>query len=315
MPMTTLTYLDNVVHDPNSAVTVGTFDGVHLGHRTLISTLVKAAKDIGGRSVLVTFDPHPREVLHGARNTVDLLTTIEERAEILHELGVDMMVVIPFDRDFSLLSSEAFIRNIIHQKVGLGRFIIGYDHQFGHNREGTIKTVNELSKSLGYGVLLVEAHEVEHHTVSSSRIRRALINDGDAALAKALLGRPYPLSGTVVHGDKNGRKIGYPTANIRVANHRKVVPKNGVYAVKAKLEDREFDGMLNIGVRPTVTSEEEVRIEVHLFDFNEQIYGRELSIKFYERIRDEQKFSGLDALKKQLASDKTNCIKVLKSVL
>ncbi len=314
MPMTTLTYLDDVAHHPASAVTVGTFDGVHLGHRTLIQKLVEKAREINGRSVLVTFNPHPREVLHGSKNTVGLLTTIEERAEILHELGVDAMVVIPFDRDFSLLSSEDFIQKIIYQKIGVEKFIIGYDHQFGRNREGTIKTVNDLSKILGYDVHLVEAHEVEHHTVSSSRIRRALINEGDAELAAALLGRPYPLSGTVVHGDKNGRKIGYPTANIRISNHRKVIPKIGVYAVKARLAEKVYDGMLNIGVRPTITEEKELRIEVNMFGIDEEIYGRELYIKFYKRIRDEQKFDGLEALKNQLARDKSDCIKALKAL-
>ena len=309
-----MTYLDDITRDENTAVTVGTFDGVHLGHRTLIETLVAKAAEVGGRSVLITFNPHPREVLHGGHNTVGLLTTIEERAEILGELGVDAMVVIPFDRDFSLLSSKTFIRDIIHDRIGVKRFIIGYDHHFGRNREGTIKTVEKLAPELGYDVHLVEAHEVKHHTVSSTRIRRALVDDGDARLAQSLLGRPYPLRGIVVHGDKKGRGIGYPTANIWVENKRKVIPKNGVYAVQVAFEGRKYGGMMNIGVRPTVTRSAELRIEVNIFDFDQEIYGRELKVYFYDRIRDEQKFQGLDHLKAQLAQDKEDCKKVLNSV-
>ena len=314
MPNTILTYLDAVSRDENTAVTVGTFDGLHLGHRTLIETLVEKAREIGGRSVLITFNPHPREVLHGGHNPIGLLTTIEERAEILAELGIDTMVVIPFDRDFSLLSSETFIKEVIHERIGLRRFIIGYDHHFGRNREGTIKTVERIAPELGYDVHLVEAHEVKHHTVSSTRIRRALVDAGDAALAKSLLGRPYPLRGLVVHGDKKGRGIGYPTANICVGNERKVIPKNGVYAVEVHFEDKIYGGMLNIGVRPTVTESAELRIEVHIFDFDLEIYGRELKVYFHQRIREEQKFDGLEHLKSQLAQDKADCINVLKSV-
>lgn len=312
--MTILTFLKDVKHDPNTAVTVGTFDGVHLGHRTLIKKLVAEAKKINGRSVLVTFNPHPREVLHGGHNMVGLLTTIEERAEILQELGVDSMVVIPFDRDFSLLSSKDFIQKIIFQKVGVREFIIGYDHQFGKNREGTIQTVEELSKLLGYNVHLIQAHEVEHHTVSSTSIRKALVNDGNAALAKAFLGRPYPLTGVIVHGDKKGRLLGYPTANLRIENHRKVIPAHGVYAVEVDYEGQRYGGMLNIGIRPTVTISNELRIEVNIFNFEDDLYGKKLRVRFHERIRDEKKFTGLDALKTQLAQDKEDCIKVLKTL-
>lgn len=314
MLKTTLTYLDEITRDENTAVTVGTFDGIHLGHRTLIETLVNKAREINGRSVLITFNPHPREVLHGGHNTVGLLTTIEERAEILGELGVDAMVVIPFDRDFSLLSSQTFIRKIIHEQIGVKRFIIGYDHHFGRNREGTIKTVEKLAPELGYDVHLVEAHEVKHSTVSSTRIRRALVDHGDVRLTKSLLGRPYPLRGIVVHGDKKGRGIGYPTANIWVENERKVIPKNGVYAVEVKFDGKKYGGMLNIGVRPTVTESAELRVEVNIFDFDEEIYGRELKVYFHERIREEQKFSGLDHLKSQLSKDKADCKKLLNSL-
>lgn len=312
--MTTLTYLENVTHHPATAITVGTFDGVHLGHRTLIGKLVDKAREIGGRSVLVTFNPHPREVLHGGHNTVGLLTTLKERAEILHQLGVDVMVVIPFDRDFSLLSSQDFIQKILFSKIGIAEFIIGYDHQFGKNREGTIKTVEELAQTLGYKVHLIQAHEVAHRTVSSTLIRRALVEQGDVALARTMLGRPYPLSGMVVHGDKKGRMLGFPTANLKIEETRKVIPKIGVYAVEVLLDGKVYQGMLNIGFRPTVTNSKELRIEVNIFDFFDDIYGRELRVRFYHKIRDEKKFSGLDALRSQLQQDKADCIQLLKAL-
>ena len=314
MLMTTLTYLEDVTHHPATAITVGTFDGVHLGHRTLIGKLVDKAREIGGRSVLVTFNPHPREVLHGGHNNVGLLTTLQERAEILHQLGVDVMVVIPFDRDFSLLSSQDFIQKILFSKIGIAEFIIGYDHQFGKNREGTIQTVEELSKTLGYGVHLIQAHEVAHRTVSSTLIRRALVDQGDVALARTMLGRPYPLSGMVVHGDKKGRMLGFPTANLKIEETRKVIPKIGVYAVEVLLDGKVYQGMLNIGIRPTVTNSKELRIEVNIFVFFDDIYGRELRVRFYDKIRDEKKFGGLDALRAQLHQDKADCIELFKAL-
>ncbi|WP_114984189.1 bifunctional riboflavin kinase/FAD synthetase [Cyclonatronum proteinivorum] len=312
--MTSLTYLDDVIHNPATAITVGTFDGVHLGHRTLISKLVEKAREINGRSVLVTFNPHPREVLHGGHNTVGLLTTLEERAEILHQSGVDQMVVIPFDRDFSLLSSEEFIKDILFRKIGIAEFIIGYDHQFGKNREGTIKTVEQLSPALGYNVHLIQAHEVAHHTVSSTLIRKALVDEGDVKLARTMLGRPYPLSGMVVHGDKKGRMLGFPTANLKIEETRKVIPRKGVYAVEVLLDDKVYKGMLNIGIRPTVTNSKELRIEVNMFDFFDDIYGRQLRVRFYDKIRDEKKFDGLDALRAQLHQDKADCIQLFKTL-
>ncbi|MCC5933063.1 MAG: bifunctional riboflavin kinase/FAD synthetase [Candidatus Cyclonatronum sp.] len=312
--MTSLTYLNDATHHPQTAITVGTFDGVHLGHRTLIEKLVTKAREINGRSVLVTFNPHPREVLHGGHNTVGLLTTLEERAEILQQLGVDAMVVIPFDRDFSLLSSQDFIQKILFSKIGIAEFIIGYDHQFGKNREGTIQTVKELSGTLGYNVHLIQAHEVAHHTVSSTLIRKALVEKGDVRLARTMLGRPYPLSGMVVHGDKKGRILGFPTANLKIEETRKVIPQKGVYAVEVLLDDQVYKGMLNIGVRPTVTSSAELRIEVNIFGFTSDIYGRQLRVRFYDKIREEKKFEGLDALRAQLHQDKADCIQLFKAL-
>jgi len=312
--MAKLTWIKNVKRSSNTAVTVGTFDGVHLGHRTLIKRLVDKAKESNSRSVLVSFDPHPREVLQGGHNSIKLLTTLQERAEILNSLGVDELVVIPFDRDFSLMSSEDFIQKVIYQKIGVKHFIIGYDHQFGKNREGTISTVKRLGDMLGFDVHMVEAHEVAHITVSSTTVRKALSEEGNVEMAAAFLGRPYQLAGMVVHGDKKGREIGYPTANIRVTNERKIIPAYGVYAVQVEYEGKLYGGMLNIGMRPTVTDSKELRIEVNIFDFSEMIYGKQLKVFFHKRIRDEVRFSSLSALKEQLATDKQDCISVLKTV-
>lgn len=312
--MAKLTWIKNVKRSANTTVTVGTFDGVHLGHRTLIKRLVDKAKESGGRSVVVSFDPHPREVLQGGHNTIKLLTTLQERAEILQTLGVDELVVIPFDRDFSLMSSEDFIQKVIFQKIGVKHFIIGYDHQFGKNREGSIATVKRLGDLLGFDVHMVEAHEVEHVTVSSTTVRKALSQQGNVEMAAAFLGRPYQLAGMVVHGDKKGREIGYPTANIRINNERKTIPAFGVYAVQVEYEGKLYGGMLNIGMRPTVTDSKELRIEVNIFDFNELIYGKQLKVLFHKRVRNEVKFNSLSALKDQLATDKQNCISILKTV-
>ncbi len=306
-----LIYLDNATHDKRTALTVGTFDGVHQGHQILIGKVVEKAREINGRSVVVTFNPHPREVLHGGHNKIKLLTTLEERVEILQGYGIDEMIVIPFDRDFSLLSSHDFIEKIVFGKIGVQHFIIGYDHQFGKNREGTITTVKKLGKELGFDVHMVDAQEVEKVTVSSTTVRKALANEGNVEMAANFLGRPYQLAGMVIHGDKKGRQIGYPTANIKVDNPRKIIPLNGVYAVTVDFENTVYKGMMNIGYRPTVTDINELRIEVNMFDFNQEIYGKQLKVHFHKRIREEQKFNGIDELKSQLGRDKENCLSAL----
>lgn len=303
--MTKLIYLHDVNRDPASVVTVGTFDGVHEGHKSLISIVVDKARKQKARSVLITFDPHPREIIDPGFS-IKLLTTLEERREILGELGVDLMVVIPFDRDFSLLSSEEFIKNIIFDKIGLSEFVIGYDHQFGRNREGTISTVTRLGKKLGFDLHIVKAHEVEKITVSSSTVRKALEEKGDVRLARQFLGRPYKIRGTVIHGEKRGKLLGFPTANIRIDNPKKITPQNGVYAVDLLIDKKIYRGMMNIGVRPTF-KEKERTLEVNIFDFDQDLYGEAIDILFLDRIRDEKKFSGMEELTAQLENDKISC--------
>ncbi|KPQ00354.1 MAG: bifunctional riboflavin kinase / FMN adenylyltransferase RibF [Bacteroidetes bacterium HLUCCA01] len=310
--MENLVYLSEVEKNPNTVLTVGSFDGVHAGHRSIIQTVVKKAANHGARSILVTFDPHPRDIINPGKDGIQLLTTLEERAGILNELGIDQMVVIPFTRDFSLLTSEQFIRDIIWQKIGVREFVIGYDHQFGRNREGTIYSLRQMSAQLGFDVHVVEAHEVQHVTVSSTIVRRKLQDEGDIILAREFLGRPYQLRGTVIHGDKRGRTIGYPTANIKPAEKRKIIPKNGVYAVNVRIEGsaNEYRGMMNIGFRPTFKEEDLRTLEVHIMGFNEEIYGKTLTLSFLRRIRDEQPFNGIDALREQLHIDRQACLEI-----
>jgi len=230
------------------------------------------------------------------------LSSLDERSELLADLGVDEMVVIPFDRDFSLLTSEEFVRDIIWKKIGVSSFVIGYDHQFGRNREGTIETVQKIGNDLGFETHIVSRQEVKDKTVSSTVIRNAIHEEGNMRLAASLLDRYYILNGTVVHGDKRGKQIGYPTANIKPQNEQKVIPKNGVYAVWVRYENSFYKGMMNIGERPTFEGDS-ITLEVHILDFESDIYGKDIQIQFVDRIRDEKQFKGLDELKMQLKND------------
>lgn len=308
--MTKIVPINQVQFNPNSVVTVGTFDGVHEGHRSLIQVLIHEAKSRNARSVLVTFDPHPRDIIN-PQHALGLLTTLEERAELLNECGLDELVVIPFDRDFSLLSSYDFIMDFVVKKIGLSCFVIGYDHKFGKDRDGSYETVVKIGKQENFDVRLVHAHEVKEITVSSTAVRKALLNDGNVRLAQSYLGHPYRIVGTVVNGDQRGRTIGFPTANIKPENAKKIIPKNGVYAVEVEILGNKYGAMMNIGVRPTVTEGIEKTIEVHVFEFSEMIYGKTLTIDFVARLRDEMKFEGLQALINQLKKDKTDALSLL----
>lgn len=310
--MADLVFLEDVERVPNSVITVGTFDGVHAGHRAIIDTVAEKARNREARSVLVTFDPHPRDIINPGDAGIKLLTTLPERSEILEELGIDTMVVIPFDRDFSLLSSEEFIRDIIYEKVGVSEFVIGYDHQFGRNREGTIETIERLGKELGFDSYVVSKREVGEKTVSSTAIRNAISEDGNVEEAANFLQRPYRLNGTVVHGDKRGKEIGFPTANIKPEHSRKIIPKDGVYAVRVRINGDWYDGMMNIGTRPTFDGKVRT-LEVNLFNFDQDIYGKEVQVRFYNRIRDEKKFEGKDELVSQLEQDQKEANELLNS--
>ncbi|MFQ5570482.1 MAG: bifunctional riboflavin kinase/FAD synthetase [Rhodothermales bacterium] len=294
--------LAQIEKDPSSVVTVGSFDGVHAGHRAILRYLIRRAKEQQGQSVVVTFDPHPREVLYG--HAVPLLNTIDERADILEGLGLDRFIVIEFSEAFSKLTPETFIEKILVGHIGMQEIVVGYDHGFGKGRQGNSDLLKRVGKTHGFTVDIIPAQEVAHHVVSSTEIRHLLVEEGDAQTAADMLGHHYSLSGTVIHGDGRGHSIGFPTANIQVDHPRKLIPRRGVYAVQVRLagENCVRGGMMNIGLRPTFNGTRQW-LEVHIFDFNEDIYDAQLRIEFVERIRDERKFGSVEELVEQLSKD------------
>ena len=306
--------LDQIVRDARSLVTVGTFDGVHLGHQSIIKYLVERASRKSGVSVALSFDPHPRQVLTGEQ--VPLLTTIQERAEIFAGLGLDRFIVIPFTRAFAEISARSFVIDTLVNRIGLQEIVIGYDHGFGKGRQGDSELLEELGLAYNFSVDVIPAQILEKGVVSSTRIRELLTEEGDVALAGKLLNRAYSLIGTVVQGDGRGRSIGYPTANVDVQNPNKVIPRRGVYAVRVhEVGDTQvFDAMMNVGVRPTFGESKQPKqwLEVHVFDYTGDLYGKELQIDFVKRMRDEEKFNSIDALKKQLSKDEARCRAELK---
>ena len=308
--MTEIHYIDGIPFQKESVLTVGTFDGIHKGHMALMNRLVQKANKHNCRSVVVSFDPHPRSIIHAGEDGIRLLTTLEERSRRLSELGVDVLCVIPFTRDFSLQNSKEFVQNILYSKIGLSYFIIGYDHHFGKNRDGNAQTLQQMSSDLDFEVEIVEKKEMGDLTISSTKIRQSLEVDGNVVRAEELLGRPYSFEGVVVHGDERGRTIGFPTANIQLNHRDKLIPKEGTYVIEAQLNGNTYQGMMNIGNRPTFDGQNQ-RIEVHLFSFNEQIYGQIMRVFLIERIRDEKKFKSSDELIKQLQLDRKKSIELI----
>ena len=309
--MARLIELKNIERVPNTVLTVGTFDGVHRGHRALIETVVEKARERNARSVVVTFDPHPREIINPGKSGIQMLTTLKERSELLEDIGVDVLLVIPFDRDFSLLTSEEFVRDVIYKHVGVSEFVIGYDHQFGRDREGTIDTIEKLGKDLGFDSHVVSKQEMGDVTISSTLIRKTLSEEGDVRQAAEYLNRRYLLNGIVTHGDQRGKPIGFPTANLKPEHENKVIPKNGVYAVRVRVDGTWHGGMMNIGIRPTFEGQERT-LEVNIFEFDEDIYGQTIQVRFVDRIREEMKFEGIEELKEQLQQDKKETLNLLK---
>lgn len=292
----------------NSAVTIGTFDGVHSGHQVIINQLKNAAKKINGDSVILTFFPHPRMVLYPDDNDLRLLNTITERTEMLEKSGIDHLIIHPFSKEFSRLSSTEFVRDILVNQLNVSKLIIGYDHHFGRNREGSFNHLKELAPVYDFTVEEIAAQEIQQVNISSTKIRNSLIN-GEINAANQFLGYYYFLTGTVVEGNKMGRTMGFPTANLKIKEWYKLIPARGVYAVKIQINNNFFNGMLNIGNRPTLNGTDET-IEVNIFNFDEDIYNKEIKIEFYEKIRDEQKFNQLSELENQLKIDKESVLQV-----
>ncbi|MGB1295192.1 MAG: bifunctional riboflavin kinase/FAD synthetase [Flavobacteriales bacterium] len=301
--------LNNFVPLKNAVVTTGTFDGVHLGHQTILKRLIETAKQHHGESVLLTFSPHPRLVLDPSSN-IKMLQSLSEKISALEKIGLDHLIIHPFTLEFAKTSSLDFIKNILKENIGANKLVIGYDHHFGRNREGSFKHLKASSQQYGFDVEEIPAQDVDDIHVSSTKIRKAL-EIGDVSTANLYLSRPFSLTGRVIHGKKIGRSIGFPTANIQIEDDYKVIPKNGVYAVDVFLLDREkqYKGMLNIGVKPTIDdSGENKTIEVNIFDFDGDIYNEDVRIDLIQRIRDEKRFESIDELKIQLEKDKTTCL-------
>jgi riboflavin kinase/FMN adenylyltransferase len=287
----------------NAVVTIGTFDGVHLGHQQIIRQLCAEAKENGGESVLISFYPHPRKIVQPDRYIAEL-TTIEERIELLKQQGLDNLVVVPFNKEFSQQTPQQYIKDFLVDRFHPSLIIIGYDHKFGNNREGDYLLLEKMGEEYNYAVKEIPQQLRNEVIVSSTKIREA-IAVGDVEKANQLLGYPYFFRGYVVEGNKLGRKLGYPTANLQIQDADKLVPANGVYAVQAQVEGepRILNGMMNIGTRPTVDGTQKT-IEVNLFDFAEDIYNRHLKVFVKHHLRDEVKFDGLDKLIEQLHKDK-----------
>ncbi|PEN15095.1 riboflavin biosynthesis protein RibF [Longibacter salinarum] len=302
---------DNISRDDSSVLTVGTFDGVHRGHQAIISYLKQRAEERGGTATVVSFDPHPRSVVHGRE--VDLLSTVEERGDLLEHFGVDRFVVVPFTKAFAHLPPVEYVEEILVQRIGLCEITVGYDHAFGRNREGDVDLLRELGKTHDFEVDVIPAQQIGSDVVSSSRVR-SLLRGGEVSSAAELLGRPYDMRGTVEEGAKRGRTIGYPTANIDVSDARKLVPKIGVYAVRVHRPSagETHAGMMNIGRRPTFDGMD-VTAEVHIFDFEADLYGETIRVEFLRRLRNEQKFESADELATQLSRDEEHCRQVIET--
>jgi riboflavin kinase / FMN adenylyltransferase len=301
--------LDSIPPINRPVLTLGTFDGVHLGHQSILAHLKKTAQEIGGETVVFTFHPHPRIALHPDDHGLELIQPLDERIKKLEAFGIDHLILCPFTREFSRISATEFVRNILVNKLHVHTMTIGYNHHFGRNREGSLELLRELSQVYNFRVEEIPAFLESEKSVSSTKIREA-VQEGNIKLANRFLGSPYSFSGTVTKGDQIGTKIGFPTANMHI-DQIQLLPSNGVFAVKVKLEGKILEGMMNIGNRPTVTKNGERRVEIHLFDFSEMIYGKEMVVYLIDRVRGEQSFSSVDALKEQLKKDETTCRNLL----
>lgn len=286
----------------NAVATIGTFDGVHFGHQKIIKRLCELAKSTGGESVILTFFPHPRMIIDPENQDLKLINTIAEKIEILAELGVDHLIITPFTRDFSNLNPAEYIKNILVDTIGIKQLIVGYDHRFGKDRKGGMQELEMYAKQFDYQIEEIAKQDIDDVAVSSTKIRKALLN-GEVALAASYLGYHFSLHGRVIKGDKIGRTIGFPTANIFLEETYKLIPSDGIYAVTVDMGSESYKGMAYIGQRPTINGMTR-NIEVNIFDFNKEIYGQYITMTFLEFLRHDVKFTGLEALKIQLQKDK-----------
>ena len=295
----------------NPVVTIGTFDGVHLGHQKVILRLKEIAKKYNGETVIFTFYPHPRLVTSPNETNLRLLTTLEEKTKLFEKFGIDHLVVYPFNNAFSELTYTEFVKQILVEKMKTRCLVVGYDHKFGKNREGGFEYLKKCAVKFNFEVEKLNALFVDEENVSSTKIREAL-QSGEINKANHYFGYEFALHGTVVSGKQLGRKLGFPTANIETSDKHKIIPGYGVYAVKVIVNDQYYNGMLNIGTRPTFNKNADNRsIEVNIFDFSDDIYKQKITLVFFDKIRNEQKFSGVEMLVEQLKKDKKTALEIL----
>ena len=291
-------------------LTIGTFDGVHAGHRAVIRVLTKKAREIGGETALLTFNPHPRVVLHPDNHSLKLLNTLDEKRQLLENAGLDNLIIARFDNELARLTPLEYVRGLLAEGIKPAEVVIGDDHRFGRNREGSFEDLKEMGTMFGFGVTALDAEKVSDIRVSSTKVRQSII-EGKVAYTSQLLTYPFPMTGVVVRGDQIGRTLGIPTANLQINDDLKIVPARGAYVVWAKVEGGTWmPGMLNIGTRPTMKSNTDT-IEVHIIGFEGDCYGKCVEVLFVDRLREEKKFSGAEELKAALISDKSKAIAIL----
>ena len=310
--MKIFTNLSNFKSTNKTFVTIGTFDGVHIGHQKVIKKLIKSAKNNNATALLLTFFPHPRMVLQKDVD-IKLINTIEERTKLLENLGLEILVIHEFSKEFAKLSALEFVRSVLVNTLNISRLVIGYDHHFGKNREGNFEQLQEYGHTYSFKVRKISQKEISDITVSSTKIRKA-IEKGEIKKANSYLGYNFMLTGIVVEGKNLGEKIGFPTANLHIAETYKLIPKTGAYIVKSKIQNKVIFGMMNIGFRPTVSGINQT-IEVHFFNFDSRIYGEKIQIEVLKFLREEHKFDSVEALKMQLAKDKKTSENYINGIL
>lgn len=304
-------YLE-VEHNENTIITLGTFDGIHLGHKEIIDLVVQKASEISCRNLLITFSPHPRKVIPKTNN-IKLLSTLSEKKKIIESYGIDNLLVIEFTKEFSQHTPEEFVDKYLINGIGVKEIIIGYDHHFGKGRGGNIDILKKKGDEMGFKVTAVPEYKIDDITVSSTKIRKALVA-GDIAIANKMLGHFYSFEGIVVPGDKRGRSLGFPTANLLIENEDKLIPAIGIYAAKCIVGGTKYNALLSIGSRPTFHEEGDVIPEVYIIDFNKQIYNQTVQVNVVERIRGEEKFSSSEELVEQMKKDEVTGLKILNQI-
>jgi len=305
--------LAEIQRDDKSIITLGTFDGLHLGHQQIVETVIQKSRQSGGRSFLITFDSHPRKIIPG-RNDVKILSSLDEKAIILERLGLENLFVINFTEEFSRQNPEEFVKKYLVDGIGLREVIIGYDHHFGKGRDGNFHILQELGNKFRFAVTLIPEYSVEGETISSTKIRNSLLA-GDVVKAGKMLGRRYTFKGIIVRGDGRGRKLGFPTANLSVENEDKLIPAKGIYAAECVVENEKHYGLLSLGSRPTFHKDGVIIPEFYIFDFDRDIYDKVMQVNMVEKIRDEEKFNSVDELIIQMKKDEEKGKEILSKVI